>query len=191
MASMDGQFTLLIFPIFVLIWLIAPKLKPIIKKISLPLFVKFLFFGIIFALITEYLVFLDAGMGISGESGLFSQNLLFNLILAMGIYVSLILVWYFLLKKYKFSLIGVFLSAGIWGIVIEQDFAVLLSFNLLAYLYIFTVYGSFVSIPFMLTNDDFDKIPRKENKVKYIIAFFAQFIAYIVGILWMALLSVF
>lgn len=191
MASMDGQFTLLIFSIFVLIWLIAPKLKPIIKKIPLPLFVKFLFFGIIFALITEYLVFLDSGIGISGESGLFSQNLLFNLILAMGIYVSLILIWYFLLKKYKFNLIGIFFSAAIWGVVIEQDFAVLLSFNLLAYLYIFTVYGSFVSIPFMLTSDDFNKIPRKENKVKYVVAFFTQFIAYIIGTLWIILLGAF
>ncbi len=145
--------------------------------------------GVIFALITEYLVFLDSGIGISGESGLFSQTLLSNLILAMGIYVSLILVWYFLLKKYKFNLIGVFFSAGIWGIVIEQDFAALLSFNLLAYLYIFTIYGSFVSIPFMLTRDDFDRIPRKEKKVKYVVAFFTQFIAYIVGTLWIALLT--
>jgi len=188
MASIDGQFTLLIFSIFVLMWLLRPILKPVIKKITLPLFFKLLLLGIIFAIITEYLVFLDAGIGITGESGLFSQNLLFNLILAMGIYVSLIIVWYFLLKKYKFNLVQVFLLAGIWGVVIEQDFAVLLSFNLLAYLYIFAVYGSFVSIPFMLTRDDFDKIKRKENKVKYVVAFFSQFIAYVIGFLWMALL---
>ena len=171
--------------------MISPKLKPLIKKISLPLFAKFLFLGIIFAIITEYLVFLDSGIGISGEIGLFSQNLLFNLILAIGIYVSLILVWYFLLNKYKFNLIGVFFSAGIWGVVIEQNFAVLLSFNLLAYLYIFAVYGSFVSIPFMLTSDDFDKIQRKENKIKYVVAFFTQFIAYIMGTLWIVLLRTF
>jgi len=186
LALMDGQFTLTIFSIFVLILLISPKLKPLIKKISLPLFLKFLILGIIFALITEFLVFLDSGIGITGESGLFSQNLLFNLVLAMGIYVSLILVWYFLLKKYKFNLMGLFISAGIWGVIIEQDFAVLLSFNLLAYLYIFLVYGSFVALPFLLVKDDFDKIKRKKGKIKYIIAFFSQFIAYGLGFLWMA-----
>lgn len=190
-ALIDKQYTLAIFSIFVLIWLLRPILKPLIKKINLPLFLKFLLLGIIFALITEYLVFLDSGMGISGESGLFSQNLLINLMLAMGIYVSLIVVWYFLLKKYKFSLMGVFFSAGIWGVVIEQDFAVLLSFNLLAYLYIFAVYGSFVSIPFILVEDDFNKISRKVNKVKYVVAFFSQFIAYIIGTLWILLLGVF
>lgn len=191
MASMDGQFTLLIFSIFVLVWLIAPKLKPIIKKIPSPLFVKFLILGIIFALITEYLVFLDSGIDITGTSGLFSQNPIPNLILAMGIYVSLILVWYFLLKNYKFNLAGVFISAGIWGVVIEQDFAVLLSFNLLAYLYIFATYGSFVSIPFLLTNDDFNEKKRKEKKIKYVVAFFTQFIAYILGTLWILSLRIF
>lgn len=191
MALMDGQFTLTIFSIFVFVWFINPIIKPLIKKIPLPIFFKFLFLGIIFALITEYLVFLDSGIGISGESGLFSQNLILNLILAMGIYVSLILVWYFLLKKYKFNIAEVFFSAGIWGVVIEQNFAVLLSFNLLSYLYIFAVYGSFVAIPFLLVKDDFDKMKRKETKIKYIIAFFSQFIAYIIGFLWIALLRIF
>lgn len=191
MALRDGQYTLTIFSIFVLVWLISPKLKSLIKKVPISLFVKTLILGIIFAIITEYLVFLDSGIGIGGESGLFSQSLLFDLILAMGIYVSLIVVWYFILNKYNFSLRGVFFSAGIWGVVIEQDFAVLLSFNPLAYLYIFLVYGSFVSIPFLLVEDDFDKIRRKENKVKYVIAFFAQFIAYIIGTLWILLLTTF
>ena len=189
MAIEDKQFTLLIFSVFVLIWLIAPAIKPFIKKIPLPLFIKFLFVGMIFGFMTEYFVFLGSGIGITGESGLFSKNLLSNLILSMGIYDSLIIIWYFLLKKYKFSLAGVFFSAGIWGVVIEEDFAVLLSFNPLAYLYIFLVYGSLVSIPFILVEDIFDKIQRKENKVKYIIAFFAQFIAYIVGTLWILLLN--
>ena len=187
----SGQYTLTIFSIFVLIWLIRKRLKSIVEKIPLPLFLKFIFLGIISGIITEYLVFLDSGVGIYGESGLFSQNLLFNLILAMGLYVSLILVWYFLLKKYKFNLMGIFFSAGIWGVVIEQDFAVLLSFDILAYIYIFAVYGSLVSIPFLLAGDGFDKIPRKENRIKYIVAFFTQFIAYIVGALWIVLLRAF
>lgn len=191
MATEDGEFVLLIFSVFVLLWLIAPAIKPIIRIIPIPLFIKFLFIGMVFGFITEYFVFLEGGIGITGESGLFSKDLLYNLILSMGIYDSLIIIWYFLLIKYKFSLAGVFFSAGIWGVVIEQDFAVLLSFNPLAYLYIFLAYGSLVSIPFILAEDGFNKIQRKENKVKYIIAFFAQFIVYIVGTLWILLLRSF
>jgi len=190
-ALMDGQYTLTIFSIFVLIWLLRPVLKPFIKIIPLPLFFKFLILGIIFSLFTEYLVFLDSGIGINGQSGLFSKDLGTNLILSMGLYGSLVIIWYFLLKKYKFSLIGVFFSAGIWGIVIEQDFAVLLSFNILAYIYIFAAYGSLVSVPFLLTKDEFEKFQRKEGNGKYIVAFFSQFIAYIIGTLWILLLRFF
>ncbi len=189
MAWEGGEYVLTIFSIFVLVWLISPRLKPLIKKIPIPLFVKTVLLGIIFATITEYFVFLEKGIGIKGESGLFSQNLSFNLILAMGIYISLILVWYFLLKKYKFSLRGIFFSAGIWGVVVEEDFTVLLSLNPLAYLYIFLAYGSFVAVTFLLIEDNFANTLRKENKARYIVAFFAQFIAYITGFLWMALLK--
>ena len=185
LGALEGDFVLLTFSFFVLVWFIHPKLKPLIEKINLSLLFKFLFLGAITGFIVEFFVF-------QNQLGLFSGDFWFNFILSIGVYWSLIVVWYFLLKKYKFSLRGVFLSAGIWGVVVEQDFAVLLSFNPLIYLYIFAVYGSFVSIPFLLVRDEFDKMPkRKEGKKRYIVAFFAQCIAYVVGALWMLLLSVF
>lgn len=185
LGASEGDFVLLTFTFFVFVWLFQSKLKSLVKKINLSLFFKFLVLGIITGFIVEFFVF-------QNQLGLFSGDFWFNLILSMGVYDSLIIVWYFLLKKYKFSLKGVFLSAGIWGVVVEQDFAVLLSFNPFMYLYIFAVYGSFVSIPFVLMRDEFDKKQkRKEGKKRYIVAFFAQCIAYVVGALWMLLLSVF
>lgn len=184
----SGGLSLVIFSIFVLLWLFRVRLRALVRKIPLQLFVKFVSLGIVFGLLAECLVFLDSGIGIYGKSGLFSDSLLFNLVLSMGIYGSLIIIWYFLSRRYKFSLIEVFLLAGIWGVVIEQDFAVLLSLDVLAYIYIFAVYGSIVSIPFLLVGDAFDKMRGKEDKVKYIVAFLAQFLAYIFGSLWISLL---
>ncbi len=185
LGVLEGDFVLLTFTFFVFVWLIQSKLKPLIKKINLSLFFKFLVLGIITGFMVEFFVF-------QNQQGLFSGDFWFNFLLSIGIYGSLIIVWYFLLKKYKFSLRGVFLLSGIWGVIVEQDFAVLLSFNPFMYLYIFAVYGSFVSIPFLLMKDEFDKKQkRKEGKKRYIVAFLAQFIAYIVGTLWMLLLSVF
>jgi hypothetical protein len=182
--TVSNEYTLLIFSIFVLFYFIGPKLRPLINRLPLSLFAKFFTLGILFSFLAEYLV-------LKQSFGYFSKNLTLDLLLSTGLYGSLIIIWYFLLKKYNFDLKGVFFSAGIWGIVIEQDFAVLLSFDPILYLYIFVAYGSLISIPFLLAGSGFDKIPRKKSKIKYIVAFFTQFIAYIVGTLWMALLMVF
>ena len=111
--------SMLIFSIFVFVWLSWPIIKPYVIKIPLPLLAKFAIIGFIVGLITEYLVFLD-------QTGLFSGNLVNNLVLSLGIYNTFFIVWYFLLRKFEFSLPETFLTAGVFGIFFEAELAIFL-----------------------------------------------------------------
>lgn len=170
--------TLLIFSVFVLVWLCSPYLIRL-PKFGLPLFVRYVGVGLLFCVLTEYFVFKE-------NFELFNSNAAYDIFLSLGIYMSLNLIWYFLLKKYPFSLKEIFATAGVWGIVFEQNFKILLSFNPLAYLFIFVVYGSLVSIPFLFYGLEFQIYIRLENKKKYLKAFAAQCLGYIAGFIWIA-----
>jgi len=128
---------------------------------------------------------------LKGGHGYLSPDLFTDFILIAGLYIGIPIVWYFLLKKYQFNLKEVFVLSGIFGVFAEQDFAVLLTFNPLAYLYVFLVYGSLITIPFILNRDSFEFLKRKNNKRKYFVAFFSQFLAYLFGFMWAAIMTIF
>ncbi len=171
--------SILIFPLFIFIYFTARFLRATAAKVSLPLFVKYFLVGIFFSLLTEAFVFHD-------HLSLFSQALPADLFLSIGIYGSMILIWYGLLRHYEFSLLEIFALAGLWGIVFEQNFKILLSLNPIAYLYIFLVYGSLAGIPFTIFREEFPKRPSDGNLRKYVIALFFQCFAYPAGFIWIA-----
>lgn len=171
--------SLVILSAFVLVWFLSPYFKNR-HFLPLPLWIKYLSVGLIFGAFTEYFVFGD-------HLSIFSNNVSSDIFLSLGIYGCMSLAWYLLLKKFEFSLWGVFLTAGLWGIIFEQNFKILLSFNLFEYLYIFLVYGSFSAIPFLIFQTDFEVFPRSSAKKKYPIALLVQCLAYVGGFLWMAI----
>jgi hypothetical protein len=173
------EWMLLIFPLFCIIYPFREKLSAIVEKIPLSALLKYFLIGALTGLLAEYLA-------ISSGFGFFNPNLIKGFILSIGFYGAIPIIWYFLLQKYTFSIGNIFSLGGIWGICVEQDLAILLSFDLLAYLYVFVVYGSLISIPYLLTKKHFDSLVRKEGIKKFIVAFAAQFLAYLFGFLWMA-----
>lgn len=172
--------SLMIFSVFVLLWLFGSSVRKL-PKFWLPLWARFVGVGLLFSALTEYFVFQEH------PGGLFSSNLGAEIFLAMGIYGSLLVIWYFLLKRYQFSLWQQFFSAGLWGVVFEQNFRVLLSFNLLGYLLVFLVYGSVMAIPHIFYGQEFDAFPKKEGGKKYLMAFLFQCFGYLGGFLWIAI----
>ena len=58
-----------------------------------------------------------------------------------------------------------FVIGGIYGIITERDSAILLSFNIILWLYVFLVYGSFLSLPaFALRSLNYPTNRKKINR---------------------------
>lgn len=173
------EWMLLIFPLFCIIYPFREKLSATVEKIPLSTLLKYFLIGTLTGLLAEYLA-------IRSGFGFFNPDLIKGFILSVGFYGAIPIIWYFLLQRYDFSIANIFTLGGIWGICVEQDLAILLSFDLLAYLYVFVVYGSLICIPYLLTTKLFNSLVRKEGIKKFVVAFFAQFLAYLFGFIWMA-----
>lgn len=174
------EWMLLIFPFFCIVYYFREKLSAIVENIPYSTFVKYFLIGTFTGLLAEYLA-------ISSGFGFFNPNLVKGFILSVGFYGAIPVIWFFLLQKYSFSIRSVFSLGGIWGICVEQDLAILLSFDIFAYLYVFVVYGSLICIPYLFTIQNFEGLVRKEGIKRFVVAFFTQFLAYLFGFIWMAI----
>jgi len=174
---MSRNLVLLVIPLFILVFFVRNIFGRIIKKIPIALPLKFFLIGLIVGFFTESLVFV-------GGFGNIHDNLLIDFFLLIGLYGSMPLVWFALLRKYEFSLGHIFLLSGIFGIIIEQDFAILLSFNPFLYFYVFMVYGSIMSLPFLVTSDEFTQYVRIKPFSKFVVAFISLLFVYVIGTLW-------
>lgn len=182
--SQDGVSSILIFSIFVLVFLWT-GLQRASAKLPIPLTMQFIGLGIIVGGITQIFVQME------GFEKSFSPNPVSHFIQALTIYFWVIVAWYFMLKKYNFSTWDIYWVTGIWGVVFE---AVLLygALNPLIWLFIFVVYGSFATIPFLLTQGKFMLIPRpKPSKKNYLTMFVLLVLALVMSNLLIFVLSKF
>ncbi|MFA5990889.1 MAG: hypothetical protein WC794_01415 [Candidatus Doudnabacteria bacterium] len=182
--SQDGVSSILIFSIFVLVFLWT-GLQRVSAKLPIPLAMQFIGLGIIVGGITQIFVQLE------GFEKSFSADPIAHFIQALTIYFWVIMAWYFMLKKYDFSTWDIYWVTGIWGVVFE---AILLygALNPLIWLFIFVVYGSFATIPFLLTQGKFMLIPRiKPNKKNYLAMFGLLVLALVMSNLLIFILSKF
>ncbi len=182
--SQDGVSSILIFSIFVLVFLWT-GLQRVSAKLPIPLTMQFIGLGIIVGGITQIFVQME------GFEKSFSPNPVSHFIQALTIYFWVIVAWYFMLKKYNFSTWDIYWVTGIWGVVFE---AVLLygALNPLIWLFIFVVYGSFATIPFLLTQGKFMLIPRpKPSKKNYLTMFVLLVLALVMSNLLIFVLSKF
>ncbi|MBI5530637.1 MAG: hypothetical protein HY918_04010 [Candidatus Doudnabacteria bacterium] len=169
--SQDGISSILIFSVFVLI-LLWSGLRLTLAKLPLPLGLAYIFWGVVFGGLTQWFV------QIEGFEKSFSQNPIHHFIQALTIYFWVVVAWYYMLKKYDFSSWAVFWVTGLWGVLFE---GILLygAFNPLIWLFIFMVYGSFSTIPFLLTQDQLAALPRPMPNSKNYATMFA-----LLGLAW-------
>ncbi|MFQ5406771.1 MAG: hypothetical protein ACE5DI_06465 [Candidatus Micrarchaeia archaeon] len=121
------QHMLLVFSFFVLVLLLRPFLKPAIERVPFGLLSKFVFVGLVFGLIAEGLAILDNLSLPSEQMQLFHSDVFLDLAIGVGFYAFWAVVWYFLLKKYVFKTLDVFVLGGLWSVVVEQNGAIFLS----------------------------------------------------------------
>ncbi|MGD2247645.1 MAG: hypothetical protein PVF58_04505 [Candidatus Methanofastidiosia archaeon] len=178
---------LAIFPVFFIVWSVEKSFN------TDHFYRKYIVIGTAFGLLTEVLAILDNLDAPPEEKILFHPDPGIDLLLGIGFYFWIAVIWAVFVKRYSFSAKSVFIIGGIWGIIVEQNMNVLLApfqhgvIGFLFYGFVFLVYGPCMAIPVVLL--DVDTLPRKERTLKNgILAFILLFGAYILAGIYMAII---
>ncbi len=165
---------LAIFPLFLFVYSIQSRIQLNINHF----YIKYIILGIIFGLFTEILAILDNLDKPPHEKILFHPNPGIDLLLGVGFYFFIAVMWAFLIRRYTFTVKSIFVIGGIWGIVVEQDAAILLSpltqgivIGLFSYVFVFLVYGPFMAIPILFFKD-LHVMNRKTRKCRHVVLAF-------------------
>jgi len=181
------------FSLFLILYLLRNPIKKIISIVMPIRSLKYFLIGLISGLFIEFLAILSSMKLPVGQRALFHQEPIQDLILAAGYYAFLTIGTYFILKKYEFSLKEIFILGGIFGLIAEQHGGILLqllSGNILGGIYVFLSYGSFLALPYMLFNEDFNKFDRKKAAfLKYLFALLILAIGYGLFLLYFLLMN--
>ncbi len=178
---------LAIFPLFLFVYSIRSRIQLSLNNF----YRKYIVLGLFFGLLTEGLAILDNLDSPPEERILFHPDPGIDLLLGVGFYFFIAVVWSVLVKRYAFTARSIFVIGGIWGIVVEQDLAILLSpltygaAGFVMYLFVFLVYGPFMAIP-VLFFKDLSELERKQRKLHHaVLAFLMLCGAYVMAFLYM------
>jgi hypothetical protein len=186
----------LIFPMWIFVYLFKAKLSKIFAGKSW----MFIVVGVMFGLIIEVFAILTAiNQGQSEATRnvtLFHHDVGADLVLGLFYYTVLISTWYLILRKINFSPKSVLITAGIFGVAVEQGGAVLLiiaSGGLLAGLFVFMVYGVYPMLAYYLTRNNFLSDREKPKWWHYVLTLILLYLStnIITGLIFMTLKPLF
>lgn len=177
-----------LYPIFVLAYFFREKIN-FSPKLWFP-------YVLLVCLSLEFLAWLGNYIEANPEPALFHPQLIPDLLLGIGFYSGWVLAWWIVLRRWHFSVLEVFVLQGLYGVVFEQDGAILLlgisqfPLGLVFWLYVFLVYGSTMGLVYLPFRARTEK--QKSSFWKYpallllmIVLVYAFFYAF--ALLWMAL----
>lgn len=172
--------TLLIYTSFVLLLWLRPFIVPWIRHIPWPPAVKFIMLGVLSGLLTETLAWIGEFLAHNPEPALLHPQLIPDLILAVGMYAGWTAAWAVITRFYRVSVTAVFLTTGFFGVVVEQDGAMLQASlqimvddpleGLFWLIYVFLVYGSFMGIAYLLVEGEFPQPITRLHWLRYPLA---------------------
>lgn len=181
------------FALFLIFYLSRKSIRKIINLLIHKLAVKYFLTGIVGGLFIEFLAILSSMKLPPAQRALFHPDPIPDLILGVGYYTALTLGGYFIVKRYKFSLIQFFLLGGIFGLIGEEHGGVLLQLlagNILGGIYVFLSYASFIALPYMLFNEKFNKFIRKKSRIlKYPVGLLILAFFYVLFLLYYLLIN--
>jgi hypothetical protein len=154
----------LIFPLWIFVSLYREPLKRAFRGGE----GKFLLAGMVFGLVIEVFAILDnIGEPVSvREVTLFHPQALPDLMIAFIYYLSLFLVWYFLLRNIALRPVTVMMVGGFFGVIVEQQGAMLRAIvehglvGVFMAAFVFIVHGLYPMLAYQLTIENFS-IDRK------------------------------
>ncbi|MDX1992101.1 MAG: hypothetical protein SF029_06915 [bacterium] len=172
--SQPPDVNLLIYSLFVLVYLARERLQPFIAGIPLsPLFKLFILIYV-GGLLSESLVWWsNTASGDIHQTGFYTDYGT-HITSYFGFYLVVALIWTVVLRFFRFTILQVFLTAGVlFGVVIEQRGAILLAglasmpAGLVLWLYVALVYGSYPALAYTLVYPEFEVYARRETVLKY------------------------
>jgi hypothetical protein len=183
----------LIFPMWICVYLAQDKLKILLQKI--PPYISFIGAGLIFGLLTESFAVMENMSKPAEQRIQLSPDPATDLLFGLFYYLCVMLAWYLLLRKFKYSKKEVFFITGFYGILVEetgQVFLRIFTVPVLGFLYATTVmfvYGIFPMLAQLLNENRFEN--KEISKIKrYGIAAVALFVQYaIYGLLILPILK--
>ncbi|MFH1211058.1 MAG: hypothetical protein V1645_04030 [archaeon] len=177
---------LLLYSIFAFAVLFRHRLVGFVRRIPLKSSVKFILLVIAAGLLAECLAWLGNYLARNENPALFHPQLIPDLMLGIGIYLGYAVAWIIILRYYRFSLLSVFVTGGLFGILIEGIFDMsywpIISIiqnlitdpltSILMSAYLFVVHGSVMGLGYFLVEEEFsDNDSKKSNSwIKYPIA---------------------
>jgi len=166
---------LLPYPLFVLAVLCGWRLP----KISTPA-VQLLFSTLICTLVLETSAWLDNFIRNASPPALFHPQLIPDLISSFGVYIAWWLTWWLILRRYHFTATQVFITTGLYGMLIEQQGKIFLAglstlpLGFVLWFFVAIVYGSTMALAFFLVRDSFTA--THDGWKKYLLAWGGLFI---------------
>ncbi len=199
LAVFSGSTVLLIYTLFVVILLFLRRpLSRAAVAIPLPLALKLIALTILCGWIVELGAWYENYGRRAPNPALLHPQLIPDLILAIGLYGGGAFAWLLVLRRWRFSLLEVFVTVGLLGIFVEQTGAVLVAItqsffvNPLASLlfagFVFVVYGPVIAIPYMLLEPQFAGRAVRSGWLKFpavalLMVIFAVTLTAVVGLL--------
>jgi hypothetical protein len=129
----------------------------------------------------EFCAWLGSYIDNDPDPKLLHPQLLPDLILAIGFYLSWWLTWWLALRTFHFTALEVFVTGGMYGVLIEQQGAVFLaglkSFpaGLAIWLLVFVAYGSTMALAAYLVRGSFQS--NRDHWLKYPLAWVGLFVS--------------
>lgn len=178
-SGIQEQFMFMLFAFFLLAVGLQKPLQKLAHLMPLADAKRFFLLGIATGVLTEILAIWNNLHLPPEQKALFHPDPGINIVLGLIYYAVWIIVWLLILKRYRFTLRQVFGTAGLFGMMVEQGGAVLLSFNPAMWLYAFLVHGSIIAIPYLLVKPRFPNAIEHSGWRKYGYATGWQFVGFI------------
>jgi hypothetical protein len=143
-------YTWLIFSVYALLIYLKDRVSDAYSRWSMPSVPKYFITFLAFGMLTEILAIVDNIPRPPSERILLNPSPAVDLYLALGFYSGFALVWSIVLRFVNMTHRFVFTVAGAFGILFEQTGRLLFTFQILAWPYVFLVYGSFQAAPALM-----------------------------------------
>jgi hypothetical protein len=184
-----------IYSLFVVAVFARRPIEAAAARLRLPRAVSFAALVLLSGLFTETLAWTSSYLARSPEPALLHPQLAFDLLLSPVVYGGWAMAWPLLMRRWRFSLAEVFAVQGIYGVLLEQQGAVLrqglasLPWGVVMWAYVFLVYGSAVGLAYLPFEDSYAADGRRGGWARLPAALVVVLLATIVSSLaWAGLL---
>lgn len=146
---------LAIYSLFVVAVFARRPIEALAARVRVPRALAFAALVLVCGLLTETLAWTSSYLARAPEPALLHPQLAYDLLLSPVVYGGWALAWPLLMRRWRFSLVEVFTIQGIYGVLLEQQGAVLrqglasLPWGVVMWAYVFLVYGSAVGLAYL------------------------------------------